>query len=306
MKIGIGTPNSMHLAATTQPWEYALTGHELGELTSIADRLGFHRVSLGEHYVMTEEHFELSGDHYLHVPSMLSYFAARSERILLTSTLTILPLLHPLVHAKTWATIDWVSNGRAMPMFGIGWLKEEFDMMNVPFSERGKITDEYLAAWDAIFSQEKPEFVGQYVNFSGIGFSPRPIQPRMPYWLGGDAPAVLRRVAKFADGWSPFQTPPEKFGECMDYIRSQPDYHGRPIDLFYPIEMLLIGAHHEIKQDDRAAGNWDPQQMLDLVGWLADRGVTETIIPLPADLDGKNAYVERMHWVAQEIIAKVS
>lgn len=305
MKIDIGVPNSMHLAATTQKWEYGLSGKDVGDLTQLADELGFYRVMLGEHFVIPNDHIELSGDHYLHVVAALSYFAGITKRIKLTSSASILSLQSPFVQAKAWATLDWLSGGRASPIFGVGWLKEEFDIMGLSFENRGKVADDYLGAIVALWTQDEPSFQSEHVSFKDIGFSPKPVQKRIPFWIGGDAKPALRRVAKFANGWSPFQTPPEQFGDCMDYIRSQPDYDGRPLDLFYPIEMLVIGAHHEIKEDPRAAGNWNPQLILDLVGWLKERGVNETIIPLPANLDSINAYKERLHWVAEEIISKI-
>src|SRR3546814_14930665 len=104
------------------------------------------------------------------------------------------------------------------------------------------MADEYLAAIIALWTQDKPEFEGEFVSFKDIGFAPKPLQsPKLPIWLGGDAEAVLKRVAKFGDGWSPFRTPPEKFPECLDYIRSQPEYDGSPISMFFALEMLKIG-----------------------------------------------------------------
>src|SRR3546814_16125368 len=79
-------------------------------------------------------------------------------------------------------------------------------------SDLGKMADEYLAAIIALWTQDKPEFEGEFVSFKDIGFAPKPLQsPKLPIWLGGDAEAVLKRVAKFGDGWSPFRTPPAKF-----------------------------------------------------------------------------------------------
>src|SRR3546814_11733047 len=83
---------------------------------------------------------------------------------------------------------------------------------------------------------------------------------------------LLKRVAKFGDGWSPFRTPPEKFPECLDYIRSQPEYGGRPISMFFALEMLNVGAHHEIPVDPRGPGQGSTQQHIDQLGWLQGLG----------------------------------
>ena len=306
MKLNLGVPNSMHVAAMTQPWEHALTGADIGRALQIADGLGFHKTMLGEHFVVPKEHLAPSGDHYLHTTVALGFLAGHTQRMKLSSSVTILPLQHPVVQAKAWSTLDWLSGGRATALFGIGWLEGEFDVLNVPFHERGKTGDEYIAAMIELWTQDEPVFEGKYVNFRDIGFAPKPLQkPHLPIWFGGDAPGVLRRVARFGNGWSPFRTPPDKFPESLDYVRAQPEYDGRPLDVFFALEMLNVGAHHEVLDDPRASGNWSVQKILDQIGWLESLGVNETIVPLPPGVTGFDDYVERLHWVAEEIMPKL-
>ncbi|MDB6060580.1 MAG: class F420-dependent oxidoreductase [Verrucomicrobiaceae bacterium] len=306
MKINIGVPNSMHVAAMSQPWEYSLVGSDIANILEKADALGFYKCMLGEHFIVPNEHIGLSGDHYFHVAVALAFFAGHTKRMKLMSSVSILPLQNPIVQAKAWSTLDFLSGGRACALFGVGWLKEEFDMLGVNFHERGAMADEYIAAMIELWTKESPAYEGKYVSFKNIGFAPKPVQkPYLPIWFGGDAEPVLRRVARFGNGWSPFRTPPEKFPECIDYIRSQPEHNGRPLDIFFALEMLNVGAHHEILDDPRAPGNWDVQKIIDQIGWLKQLGVTETIVPLPK-LDGLNSYMDRMQWVAEEIMPKVS
>ena len=306
MKVNISVPNSMHVAAMVQPWEYRLSGEDVGRAMSMADALGYNKCMLGEHFVMPKHHVDLSGDHYFHTTVALGYFGGRTQRIKLSSSVSILPLQSPVVQAKAWSTLDWLTGGRAEALFGVGWLKDEFDILGVDFHKRGRMADEYLAAMIELWSSDDPEFEGEFVSFRNIGFAPKPIAGRVPIWLGGDAEPVLKRVARFGDGWSPFRTPPEKFPECLDLIRSQPDYDGRPLSVFFALTMLNVGAQHEILDDPRAPGTRDLQQIVDSVGWLADLGITETIIPLPPGMDGFDAYSEWIEWVAAEIIPKVS
>ena len=88
-------------------------------------------------------------------------------------------------------------------------------------------------------------------------------------------------------------------------MRAQPEYDGRPLDVFFALEMLNVGAHHEVLDDPRAPGNWSVQKILDQIGWLESLGVNETIVPLPPGITGFDAYVERLHWVADEIMPKL-
>jgi probable F420-dependent oxidoreductase len=295
----------MHVAAMTQAWEHQLAPIDIARAMQRADELGFHRAMLGEHFVIPDEHIALSGDHYLHSSVALAFIAGHTKNILLTPSISLLPLQNPIVQAKAWATLDWLSNGRAVPNFGVGWLKEEFDILRVPFEKRGEMAEEYIQAMIALWSQDKPSFKGDYVEFDNVGFSPKPVQkPYPPIWFGGDAPAVLRRIARFANGWMPFQTPPENFPKSLEYIRSQPEFDGRHLDVFFALEMLNVGAQHEVLDDPRAPGNWDSQKIIDQCGWLNELGVTETIVPLPP-LDGLELYLERLQWVAEEIMPKI-
>lgn len=306
MKLNIGVPNSMHVAAMVQPWEFALVGDDVGRAMSIADDLGFNKCMLGEHFVVPKEHIALSGDHYFHTVVALGFIGGRTSRMKLSSSVSIVPLQSPIVQAKAWSTLDWLSGGRAEAMFGVGWLKEEFDLIGVDFHKRGRMADEYLAAMIELWTKDDPEFDGEFVSFRNLGFAPKPVQkPKLPVWLGGDAEAVLKRVAKFGDGWSPFRTPPEKFPECIDLIKSQPEYDGRPIEIFFALEMLNVGAHHEILDDPRAPGSRSIQQIIDQVGWLKELGITETIVPLPPGISGFEEYRDRLRWVASEIMPRI-
>lgn len=295
----------MKVPAMTQAWEAGMPTSDILDTVKLADELGFHAAMLGEHFIVPNDHLPLSGDHYLHTTVALGVIAGHTSRIRLKSSVTILPLQNPIVQAKAWSTLDWLSGGRAAPIFGVGWLKEEFDILNVPFNQRGKMCDEYLEAMRILWTEDNPTFRGEFTAFENASFAPKPAQKHLPVMLGGDAAPVLKRIGKYADGWSPFQTPPEKFRECLDIIKSQPEYDGRPIDMFFALEMLNVGAEHEIKGDDRAKGAWDAAKIIDQCGWLAELGVTETIVPRPplADTEGLK---EHMRWVASEIMPKVA
>jgi probable F420-dependent oxidoreductase len=261
---------------------------------------------LGEHFIIPQEHVALSGDWYFHTVVALGFIGGRTKNLRLSSSVSILPLQNPIVQAKAWSTLDWLSGGRAEALFGVGWLKEEFDILGVPFAKRGRMADEYLAAMIELWTKDQPVFEGEFVNFKNVGFAPKPIQKGgVPIWLGGDAEAVMKRVAKFGNGWSPFRTPPETFPDCIDFIKSQPEYDGRHLDFFFALEMLNVGAHHEILDDPRAPGTQDKQKIIDQIGWLKELGITESIVPLPPGVADSKAYLDRLRWVAAEIMPAV-
>lgn len=307
MKINVGVPHALEIPALSQPWELGLGARQIGIAMRLADELGYHQAIIGEHFLIPKTHLAATGAFWHHGTVALAAIAGQTERLKLASAITILPLQNPIVQAKAWATLDWFSGGRATPMIGVGWLKEEFDLLGVPFSERGPMCDEYVQAMLALWRDEDPVFEGKYIHFRDVGFAPKPMQkPWMPLWFGGDARAPLRRIAKWGDGWSPFLTPPEKFPESLDFIRSQPEYHGQAIETFFSISAMKIGEGHVERSDTpNTDGVWDVQQTVDLCGWLAEQGVTETSIPLPA-LKSFDAYLDRLRWVAAEIMPRVA
>lgn len=303
MKICVAVPHALEIRAMSQPWEKDLDGAAVIDAMVLADSLGYYKCLMGEHFVIPRSHIEASGDFWHQGTVALSAIAGATKTIGLQSSITILPLQHPVVHAKAWGTLDWISGGRATPVFAVGWLKEEFDMMNVPFHKRGKLADEYMAAIHSLWHDDVASFSGEFVNFSDAAFAPKP--NNMPVWFGGDAAPALGRIAKWGDGWIPFLTPPEKFPEALDFIRSHKDYRGQKLDMFFAIEQMRLGENHQEKEGAIDIDPWNVQQIVDLCGQLTELGVTETIVPLP-ELEGFEAYKDRLRWVAEEIMPLVA
>lgn len=307
MKFNVSLLNSAHVKALEQPlWERKLTAADQARALRLADELGFWKANVCEHFAIPQEHFELSGDHYPQSTTALGFIAGLTTNLKLSSAITILPLLHPIVHAKMWATLDWLSAGRAVMMVGVGWLEAEFDLLGVPFRERGAICDEYVPAILELWTKDVASFEGRYVSFRDIGSAPKPVQkPAIPIWFGGDAPGVLRRIARWGSGWSPFQTPPDRIPERLDWIRSQPDYHGRPIDVVYSLDMLRIGESHVVRDAPDDVGTKDLGRLVDQTGYLKSLGVTETSVPRPPHRDFEE-YLDWLHWVAAEVMPRVN
>src|SRR3546814_9746116 len=106
-------------------------------------------------------------------------------------------------------------------MFWVGGREGEFEALGVYFHQRGAIADEYLQAIVALWTEERPAFEGRHVSFRDVVFEPKPVQkPHLPIWFGGDADAVLKRIARYASGWWPFLTKPEEIPGRLDFIRS--------------------------------------------------------------------------------------
>ena len=194
MKFTVSLIDSMHVKAFNAPlWQRSVTPAQQVRALRLAEKLGYWKVKVPEHFVIPEQHIELSGDHYPHAVTALGFAAGATETLRLASSITILPLVHPIAQAKMWATLDWLSGGRAEMNVGVGWLEGEFELMGVDFHRRGAICEEQIQAMIALWTQDLATFEGKYFAFHNVGASPKPVQkPHLPIWFGGDANMIGR------------------------------------------------------------------------------------------------------------------
>ncbi|HET7343126.1 MAG TPA: LLM class F420-dependent oxidoreductase [Methylomirabilota bacterium] len=180
----------------------------------LAEQLGYHSVFVADHVVMPRtlaSKYPYSRDgafpydpdqDWLDPLVALGFLAARTTTIRIGTSITVLPMRHPIVTAKQIATADHLSGGRVIFGVGVGWMAEEFRLLGVPFEERGRRMDEYLALVKTLWTETSPRFAGHYVQVSDCALTPKPVQkPHVPIWVGGDSPAALRRAARLGDGW---------------------------------------------------------------------------------------------------------
>lgn len=306
MKLGFSMPHMLRLKATTQPWEAAVTGADQTRLARWAEELGYAMISVPEHHVIPREHVALSGPHYFSAYPAMAHLAGATETIRVNSCIAILPLQHPIVTAKALATMDWLSSGRVTVTFAVGWLEGEFEALGVPFHERGAMSEEYIQAIIALWTQESPQFEGKYVSFRDVVFEPKPVQtPHVPVWFGGDADAVLKRIARHASGWWPFLTKPEDIPAKIDFIKSQPDYNGRLDEIFYGFATSRVGEGHAVQDDPKARPGMTKQEIIDRLGWFKELGVTTSSVPIPK-VGQIQEYYDYTQWVAEEIMPAVA
>lgn len=131
----------------------------------------------------------------------LATVAAHTKTLRLGTGVNILPQANPLMLAKQAASLDFVSNGRLMLGIGIGWLKEEFEALGVPFARRGVRFADYVEAMRKVWSGETVEHESEFLHWTNFKSHPVPVQNPLPLVIGGSKKNALRRVARYGQGW---------------------------------------------------------------------------------------------------------
>jgi probable F420-dependent oxidoreductase len=213
MKFGFNAPVSGPLCAPETLTRIALEAEAMGyDYTAIADHVVIPR-SIEAHYPYSEGG-EVPARFYTDRHEQLiaaAFIAAKTSRLRLVTSVTVVPHRPAVLLAKMLATIDVLSGGRLIFGIGAGWMREEFEALGLPpFAERGAVTDEYLLACRELWTKDEPRFAGRYVKFADILFVPKPVQkPHPPIWVGGESGPALRRIARLANGWYPVGTNPQ-------------------------------------------------------------------------------------------------
>ena len=133
----------------------------------------------------------------------LTYVGALTTKMRLITGVLVLPQRNPLVLAKHLATIDHLTGGRLDLGIGVGWLREEFDALGVPFERRGARVDEYIQAMRALWDGDDASFEGEFTSFRGMSCNPKPVKGRVPIIVGGHSKAAIRRAGRLGDGFFP-------------------------------------------------------------------------------------------------------
>jgi probable F420-dependent oxidoreductase len=226
-----------------------------------ADRAGFATLWSGEHVVMVDEsasRYPYSDDGQIAVPAVadwidpmigLSFAAAATANIAIGTGVLLLPEHNPVVVAKQAATLDTLSRGRLTLGIGVGWSREEFDALGVPFERRGARTKEYVDAIRTLWRDDVASFDGEFVSFDSVRVNPKPMRDRrIPIVLGGNTDTALRRVAAWGDGWYGFNLDSvDAVADRVAYLREQCSQRGRSLD-----ELRMAVALRDVQPRDVA------------------------------------------------------
>jgi probable F420-dependent oxidoreductase len=196
---------------------------------------------------------------------LLSAIAAATTRIRLAACAVIAPLRHPLLLAKELATLDVLSEGRLVVQPTVSWHRDEYAALGVPFERRGRLLDEHLAAWAAVWSGSPASFHGEHYRFDDVWLEPKAWRPDGPrLWLGGDSvhPKLLPRIVRYAHGFHPLGRPSDRDLEVLGAALAA---EGRTLD-----ELELVGGLRPVFADDDSVSPLEPA--LGQLAWWLERG----------------------------------
>lgn len=227
-------------------------------VAAAAERAGFATLWSGEHVVMVDQsasRYPYSDDGHIAVPAEadwidpligLSFVAAATSTIRIATGVLLLPEHNPVLVAKQAATLDTLSGGRLTLGIGIGWSREEFDALGVPFERRGARTKDYVDAMRTLWRDDVASFDGEFVAFDSVRVNPKPVGGRVPIVVGGNSDTALSRVASWGDGWYGFNVDGvDEVAERVAFLQERCDETGRDRH-----ELRLAVALRDLKPGD--------------------------------------------------------
>ena len=222
-----------------------------------------------------------TGD-FLEPLTALALVAGVTDRIALGTSVLVLPHRHPVLAAKMLATLDHLAPGRVICGAGVGWMREEIELLGAPYARRGAWSDEAIRVMRACWTEERAAFSGEFFRFEPVGCRPRPARGTIPIWIGGHTERAFRRVVELGDGWHAAFPTHADLGHALSRLRDACAKAGRDP------ATLTVSARIGLPTKQPAA------ETLASVRALRDIGVQHLILePAVRDAATMTAVVER-------------
>lgn len=279
MRLGVNVPN---FGPGTNPdvlRRWALT----------VEGLGFDLLMVSDHIAVTPDVAEQYPAPFYEPFTTLSWLAGLTRGIRLGTTVLIVPYRHPLLIARMAANLNDLSGGRLVLGVGVGWAREEFGALGVPFRDRGRLTDEYLLAIRAAWQDETDYRSGH-----------------IPLWIGGNSDAALRRAVRLGDAWHPLRFTPGWMAEAAGRLTACAAEQGRPAPVLMPrIALRLTDAPvtASIPGADRLAGHGTIDQIMADLGQLRSLGA-DTVVLDPFNGDHRETTQPERAWRTLATVAE--
>ena len=248
MKISVGLPTCME--GMMYPVPFA-TPDQIVEIAKRAEALGYHSV-WGNDHMTTQRYVRQEFDqppNFWEILITYAFVAAQTTTLRVGTGMLVLPMRRDIVVvAKQIATLDQFSQGRVEIGLGIGAYREEFEALNPDWSvHRGDLVEEGVQALRTLLTEREASFAGTYYRFEDVEMYPKPMQARLPLYIGGNSPQGLKRTALHADGWAPACVAADRLRSDAARLGEMAEEQGRdPAALeIAPQYVVRVGATHE-------------------------------------------------------------
>lgn len=298
MKFGICLPIRLDAAASTNV-----------KIAKAAEALGFDSVWASDHVVIPARRSGIFTEYFYDPFTLLAFISSVTSRILLGTSVIILPYRNPLVTAKMAASLDVVSGGRLLFGVGPGWMREEFEALGIPYESRGRMTDEYIEIIKTLWEKDDPKYEGEFFTFYDVGFDPKPLQkPGPTVWIAGSSERAMRRAALYGNGWQPTGASPDDVAEGIQKIRSIAVDAGREasgIKFSVRNRVKILGPGLETKSEPNAPTVFTmrgtPDEIAECIQEYKSRGVSHMIFDPDAG-DTKEIF-DMMETLSKEVLS---
>jgi probable F420-dependent oxidoreductase len=278
--------------------------HQIIDLAALAEREGFNSVWASEHLFHSSYIAKrLDNRPYFEPLTILTAVAAVTSEVRLGTSVLVLPWHDPPRLGKTVATLDHLCNGRVSLGIGVAMTEDEFENLGIDFKTRGRRTDDLLGALKALWTEETPEYAGEFYSYSGQKFSPKPKQtPYPPILVGGGSMAAIRRTARFGDGWHALRKTPNQIRELLPELARLTEAEGRDpgaLDISLSIPVAFGMPPSGRAPEDRTSLKGEPADIAATIRAFAEAGVHEIVMSLGSR--DQSAHAEMLQRLNEEV-----
>jgi F420-dependent oxidoreductase-like protein len=279
---------------------------ELTELWTRIEALGFDWISIWDHFYAADA----SGDpHCLEAITSHAALAAATSRVTCGSLVYCAGYRHPAVLANAMATLDQLANGRVVLGLGAGWLQGEFAAYGLPFDSPGtrlRMLDEYVQCVRGLLTEERTTFDGDFFHLRDAQCEPKPVQARLPIWIGGGGEKLtLRIAAQHADGWNVPFIAPDEWARKAQVLDEHCERLGRdPGSITKSVNVGMAFTEEELRKQFGPMSNFvrpgvlsgSGQEMVDKVAAYVQAGAAQVNLAMraPFDRDGLERFASEV------------
>jgi F420-dependent oxidoreductase-like protein len=279
---------------------------ELQALWRRIEDLGFEWISVWDHFYAADA---TGNPHCLEAIATHAALASTTERVRCGSLVYSAGYRHPAVLANSMATLDQIAEGRIVLGLGGGWLQQEYDVYGLHYGspgERLRMLNEYIQCVRGLLTRDRTDFSGEFFTLRGAACEPKPVQERLPIWIGGGGERITLRIcAEHADGWNVPFVPPDEWARKAGVLDAHCERAGRdPATITKSVNVGMAFTEEDLRAQFGRMSNYvkpgvlsgSVQEMVDKVGGYVDAGASWVILAMraPFDRDGLERFAREV------------